>query len=177
MRIFSSGGGVQSTAALILSARGEIDYPVHIFSNVGEDSEHPDTLIYVNEVIKPYAKKIGIEFIEVQKRRWGKYEHQTIYGEIYRRKRSVLIPARMSNGAPGNRTCTGDFKIRVVDKWIAEHDGRGKEVHVGLGITTDEIHRTRMHDPKEVRGFTKHITLPFDRSDVLKNGLSEFDRR
>lgn len=160
MRIFSSGGGVQSTAALILSAQGEIDYPVHIFSNVGIDSEHPDTLAYMEDVIKPYAKKHGVEFIEVQKRWMGKHEKQTIYGEIYRRKRDTVIPVRMSNGAPGNRTCTVAFKIRIVDKWIAENGGKGKDIYVGLGITIDEIHRARLRDPEIVRGFTKHLSYP-----------------
>ena len=45
LRFFSSGGGKQSIAALVLSAQGLINYPVHIFCNVGDDSEHPDTKI------------------------------------------------------------------------------------------------------------------------------------
>jgi hypothetical protein len=41
LRFFSYGGGVQSTAALVLAAQGKIDYPVFLFANVGDDSEHP----------------------------------------------------------------------------------------------------------------------------------------
>lgn len=44
IRAFSYGGGVQSTAALVLAAQGIIDYPLFLFSNVGDDSEHPGTL-------------------------------------------------------------------------------------------------------------------------------------
>ena len=161
MRIFSSGGGVQSTAALVLAVQGKIDYPTFVFANVGNDSEHPDTLAYIEEIAKPYAGKNGIEFIEVQKRRMGKYEKQTVLGEAYRRKRSVPIPARMSNGAPGNRTCTVDFKIKIVDKWVAEHGGKDSElVTVGLGITTDEIHRAKHRPIAKVRGFQKEIAYP-----------------
>lgn len=41
MRVFSFGGGVQSTAVLVLSAHGVLPYKQFIFSNVGDDSEHP----------------------------------------------------------------------------------------------------------------------------------------
>lgn len=41
LRVFSFGGGVQSTAALVLAAQGEIDFTAFIFANVGADSEHP----------------------------------------------------------------------------------------------------------------------------------------
>lgn len=33
LRAFSSGGGIQSVAALILSAKRVIDFPLHIFAN------------------------------------------------------------------------------------------------------------------------------------------------
>jgi len=50
LKAFSFGGGVQSTAALVLAAQGRIDYHTFLFCNVGEDSENPDTLTYVQEV-------------------------------------------------------------------------------------------------------------------------------
>ncbi len=160
MKIFSSGGGVQSTAALVLAAQGKIDYPVFVFANTGDDSEHPDTLDYVNNVSIPFAKKNEIGFIVRQKRRMGKYEHQTILGEVHRRKRSVPIPARMSNGKPGNRTCTIDFKIRVIDKFIAEELQHNGSVTVGLGISTNEIQRAKNRNPEKIRGFIKTIEYP-----------------
>lgn len=169
MRVFSSGGGVQSTAALVLSAQGVFDFSTHVFANVGDDSENPETVEYVKDVIRPYAEAHGVEFIEAHKKRQGKYEQQTILGEIYRRKRSVVIPARMSNGAPGNRTCTIDFKIRVVDKWVAENGGRGSDVFIGLGITTDEIHRARFAPPEAVRGFTKNLVYPFIEQSITRS--------
>ncbi len=160
MKVFSSGGGIQSTAALILSAQGKIDYPVFIFANTGDDSENPETLDYVRSISVPFALEHGIAFYEVQKRRLGKHEHQTLLGEIYRRKRSVPIPARMSNGAPGNRTCTVDFKINIVDKFIAEELKHNGSATVGLGISTDEIHRAKKRDAIKTRGFIKSIEYP-----------------
>lgn len=45
MRVISYGGGVQSTAMIVLAAQGKLG-PVTdaIFANVGDDSEHPQTL-------------------------------------------------------------------------------------------------------------------------------------
>ena len=43
-RYFSYGGGIQSTAALVLAAQRVIEYPVFVFCNVGADSEDPATL-------------------------------------------------------------------------------------------------------------------------------------
>lgn len=117
-RVFSSGGGLQSTAALVLAARGIIDYPTFLFCNVGHDSEYPATLQYVREVAMPYAQKHGINLIELQK-----CDRDGVPVTLYQRltkpeSKSIEIPVRMSgSGAPGNRNCTYNFKIAVVDKW------------------------------------------------------------
>jgi 3'-phosphoadenosine 5'-phosphosulfate sulfotransferase (PAPS reductase)/FAD synthetase len=50
LRAFAYGGGVHSTAALVLAAAGRIDFPVFLFANVGDDSEHPATLRYVRDL-------------------------------------------------------------------------------------------------------------------------------
>lgn len=143
MRTFSSGGGVQSIAALVLSAQGKIDFPTHLFCNVGADSENPDTLEYVYNVAMPYAKANGIEFIELKKvRRSGEVE--TLVGRIYSARRSVPIPARMSNGAPGRRTCTSDFKIILMARWLKQRGATPEQpAIIGLGISLDEMHRAR----------------------------------
>jgi 3'-phosphoadenosine 5'-phosphosulfate sulfotransferase (PAPS reductase)/FAD synthetase len=67
VRAISYGGGVQSTALLVLAAQGEIDYPVALFANTGDDSEHPATIRYLREVATPYADAHGIELVELQR--------------------------------------------------------------------------------------------------------------
>lgn len=135
--VFSYGGGVQSTAALVLAAQGRIDFPCFVFANVGEDSENPETLTFVHERAMPYAERHGIELVELFKKRKGKTE--TLYQRIYSTDRSIPIPARLQTGAPGNRTCTTDFKVHVIDRWL-KSQGRLR-VQIGLGISIDEIHR------------------------------------
>lgn len=152
LRAFSYGGGVQSTAALVLAARGEIDYPLFCFANVGEDSEHPDTLRYVAEIARPFADANGIELVELRKTtRDGR--PQTLLQRISASKRSVPIPMRMgADGAPGNRTCTAEFKIRVVEKELKRR-GATKEQRatVGLGISLDEFHRAGTPEDKRMK--------------------------
>lgn len=165
IRAVSYGGGVQSTALLVLAAQRRIDFPLFLMANVGEDSEHPDTLTYVREVAAPFAAEHGIELVMLDRvKRDGTVE--TLWSRLMDRRscsrckgtgvipadpevhigpawpdavaaglsvgatvpcpkcegegdvesRSLPIPVRMSNGAPGNRSCTADFKIKVIGK-------------------------------------------------------------
>lgn len=148
LRTFSYGGGVQSTAALVLAAQGKIDFPIFVFSNVGDDSEHPTTLEYVNAIAKPYAAANGIELVELRyTQRNGK--QPTLYQVIIGDNRSIDIPMRVSNGAPGNRSCTEDFKIKVIDRWL-KVNGATKDMPavIGLGISLDEFSRMRTDDSR-----------------------------
>lgn len=152
LRVVSYGGGVQSTALLVLAATGRIEYPTFLFANVGDDSEHPATLRYVRDVAMPYAAAQSIALHELDRvRRDGTTE--TLYGRLTREgSRSVDIPVRMSNGAPGNRSCTADFKIRVIGKWLRVHGATPDDpATVGVGISVDEIHRAnnRRVEPHE----------------------------
>jgi hypothetical protein len=147
VRAFSFGGGVQSTAALVLAADRRIDFPLFVYANVGDDHE-PETLRYVREVAKPYADEHGIELVEVE--RGG--VNKSLLHKIERLETSVPIPMRMDgSGAPGNRTCTQDFKIEPVARLLKAR-GATKEhpAIIGLGITVDEIQRVRSAYDKRV---------------------------
>lgn len=125
LRITSYGGGVQSTSLLVLAAQGKIDHRTFLFCNVGDDSEHPDTIKYVHEIAIPYAKEHGIELVELQKTRLG--QPDTLYQELIRPgSRSIGIPVHMFNGGPGTRRCTANFKIKVVDKELKRRDTTGE---------------------------------------------------
>lgn len=147
IRSFSFGGGRQSTAALVLAAQGvpELAGRVFLFANVGEDSERAETLRYVEEYAKPFAADHGIEFHELRKiSTRGKYKGQvqTVYGRLTGSTGSIGIPVRMSNGAPGNRNCTVDFKIKVCAAWLkAQGATVADPAMIGIGFTWDELHR------------------------------------
>jgi len=145
LRTFSYGGGWQSTAALVLAAQDRLDYRVFVFANVGDDSEYPGTLSYFHQVAVPFANAHGLELHEVRRaRRDGNAE--TLYGRLTRPgSRSLPIPVRMPDtGAPGTRSCTADFKIRVVAAWQRALGATSADPAVtALGITLDEIGRAR----------------------------------
>lgn len=149
MRAFSYGGGVQSTAALVLAAHGIIDFPVFLFANVGDDSEDPKTLAYVNQYAKPYAALHGIQLVELRReRRDG--TTGTLYADLTREEsRSVPIPVRMANGAPGTRNCTANFKIAVIGRWLkARGASKDSKATVGIGISLDEVGRVNARKAK-----------------------------
>lgn len=144
LRVMSFGAGIQSTAMLVLAAQREIDFPVALFANVGDDSEHPATLRYLREVAMPYAAAHGIELTEVRRtKRDGTTE--TIYGRLTRTGgASIPIPVYFSGGVPGTRACTSDFKIRVVRRELLRRGASASlPAVVGLGISVDELHRAR----------------------------------
>lgn len=125
LRSISYGGGVQSTALLVLAAQKRIDYPLFLMANVGDDSEDPRTLEYVTNTAAPYAADHGIELQVLNRlRRDGSTE--TLWGRLMKEEsRSLPIPVRMSNGAPGTRSCTSDFKIKVVARELKRRGAHG----------------------------------------------------
>src|ERR1700690_4098828 len=78
LRVVSFGGGVQSTALLVLAARGLIDFQTFLFANVGDDSEYPGTLCYVREVSIPYAEQHGLSLIELRRVRRDDHEESLL---------------------------------------------------------------------------------------------------
>lgn len=176
IRTVSYGGGVQSTALLVLAAQGVIDFDVFLMADVGADSEHPDTIRYVAEVAKPYAAAHGIELRELQRVPVkGKFAGQveTLWGRLmHPESRSLPIPVRMSNGAPGTRSCTADFKIRVIAKELKRLGATKEEpAIVALGISVDEIERAKPgidpQSPIQQRVYPL-LDLGLHRSDCVK---------
>ena len=168
MRIFSYGGGVQSTAVLVLASQGKVQYNHFLFANVGEDSEYPDTLEYFKDVALPFAKRHGLDLQEVLKYRNNKLD--TLRTLVMENNRDIPIPAYLNSGAPGNRKCTYRFKIRVIDRWVKDHRNGFNNFVVGLGISTDEIQRARSKDPDEVyKGLWKVIEYPLIDLRISRN--------
>lgn len=167
-RVFSFGGGVQSTAVLVLAAQGKVQYDEFIFSNVGNDSENPATIEYVETYTKPFAEKHGIKFTEIQKTIFGK--PVSLYEHLVADNRTIAIPTYLASGAPGNRICTTDWKVMAIAKYIRESGHR--EAVIGLGISTDEIHRAHSFptEGKKVSGIVEHVEYP-----LIDLGISRAD--
>lgn len=163
--VFSCGGGVQSTACLVLAAQGVIPYRTFIFANVGNKSEEPRTLTYVSHHLKPFAAQHGIQWIDLQRtRRDGTLVD--LYEDLHRPVRAINIPVRMANGSPGNRNCTVEFKIKPIARWVKKN---APGCILGKGISTDEPHRATPSRESDV--YTSAyplIELGLSRQDCLR---------
>lgn len=146
LRTVSYGGGVQSTALLVLAAQGRIDFSTFLFANTGDDSEHPDTLRFVREVAMPYAADHGIDLHELRfafQRGAKKGQEETLMARLNRGDRSIPF-RRFKDGPPMSRSCTTDFKVRVVARWLKEHGATAETpATVALGISVDEMQRAK----------------------------------
>lgn len=153
-RAFSFGGGRQSTAALVLAAQGRLDVDLFVFANVGNDAENPDTLEYVEHYAKPFARDHGIELVEVQ-RSFRDGRNPSLYQYTLRAERSFPLPMRMANsGGPAVRTCTVDWKIRVIARYLKRERGWPTPWITQLGISWDEAHRMRDPEQRDVGDYT-----------------------
>lgn len=162
--VFSCGGGVQSTACLVLAAQGRIAYRTFIFANVGHKAENPATLKYVDQVLKPFAAANGIEWVDVM---WVDRQgrQRDLYDDLFEQERSINIPAYMPGGMPGNRKCTEYFKIKPIARWIKAN---APGCTLGKGISTDEPHRAT--PSRESDGYFSAyplIELGISRADCL----------
>ena len=169
-RFISYGGGVQSSAMIVLVALGEIaPITAALYSNVGDDSEHPATNAYVREIMTPWAAERGIEVVELQ-RTLRDGTPQTLWSRIMDYEGEALrepIPVFGWSGAPMSRSCTADHKIKVLGKYVK---GRvPKEdlpASVLIGISTDEFQRANRgkNEPWEERQYPL-IDLGLNRQD------------
>jgi hypothetical protein len=176
IRTISYGGGVQSTALIVLATQGKLEpimggeLTAALFANTGDDSEHPATLKFVREIMVPWAQDKGIAIHELNRRtKDGNIE--TLWGRAtHPEKRSLPIPVRLSNGAPASRHCTVDFKIKVLQKWIKQNGATAEDpAVVAVGISTDEMHRANnKSDAKFERRVFPLLELGLSRTDCVK---------
>ena len=172
IRSISYGGGVQSSAMIVLAVQGHIDADVGLFANVGDDSEHPATLAYVRDVMVPWATghKFPIHELRKVNVRGAHVGEETLWNRLMRpESRSLPIPIRMSNGAPGTRSCTADYKIGVIGSWLRKHGATAADpAIVNIGISTDEIERAgRGRDASYERRTYPLLDLGLSRNDCM----------
>lgn len=195
IRAISYGGGVDSTALLVLAAERVLDLPLVLFSNVGDDSEHPATLAYVRDHARPYAEAHGLEFLEIRKRPKG--TEKTLYQTITEPgSRTIGIPARLQpSGAPVQRSCTVTFKIaRIVAILKQRGASPSSPALTALGIDYDELERMRnagvllspeglpVEDPTcgtvwRTRDAFQHLAYPLVHLKLGRGGCEEVIRR
>lgn len=153
-QVLSYGGGVQSTAMILMIRDGMLEKPdLIIFADTG--SERPETLHLVENIIQPIIKEMGIDF-RIATSHLGRLD------DYYREAAALPII--------GTRHCTAKFKIRPIRRIIREYVGNGRGVALAqawLGITTDEAHREGESDVKWVANRYPLLEMDISREDCV----------
>lgn len=122
-QVLSFGGGVNSTAILVLAKQQKIKLDLVVFSDTG--AEMPETYQYLNDVVLPYCKTHNLEFVTVGS--------PTLYMDYFSKK---IIPYRMF------RSCTDKYKIRPITAYLKKRYG-SKNYDIILGIDAGETQRAK----------------------------------
>jgi hypothetical protein len=156
LRVLNLGAGVQSTTLYLWALDGHLQIDRAIFADTGDEPEavyqHLELLRSLNgpeiEVVKPFSTSLSDNLIHGIKADEGSEN----LPEFVKRTNTVIsIPTFLSNesrGGMGRRQCTGEFKIKPIERRIRELCGlvpgqRSKEpvaVQI-MGLSFDEPKR------------------------------------
>jgi hypothetical protein len=154
LQVLSFGGGVQSTAMILMILDGKLRKPdIIIHSDTG--SEMPYTYELIDK-IKPLIDKMGIPF-EIVTSHHGKLH------EYYKSKSTVPVV--------GIRSCTVNFKIlpqrRFIRKIVGNKNGK-LLAECWLGITTDESRRKIDGELKWIKNKFPLLDLGISRKECIE---------
>lgn len=137
MTVWSSGGGIQSTAIAVLICQGKLPKPDYAFmADCGYETEQ--TYEYCETVLKPKLAEVGVKYEMVKSSDY--VDVQLINPAGY-----CNLPAFRKNpdGTVSHFSthCNSTWKQQVMRKWLRE---KGVEKAVDwVGISTDEKRRAR----------------------------------
>ena len=141
-KYLSYGGGVNSTACIVLWDRGLLDYDEAIYVDHGCD--WPETREYVQMM----AERFPITILEPEVEGYSNlYEYAAHYN---------MIPSRL------RRWCTNKFKVRVINKYIE------RPCFSLIGFSVDESKRAKISTEDGVENRFPLIELEIDREGCKK---------
>ncbi len=157
INIVSFGAGQNSTAMIIMMKNEGIRIDEIIFAETG--NEMPETYIFLKE-FKRWCKKNSLKYTTVKSKLGDLKKH-------YEEKK--IIPYRMF------RSCTDKFKVRPIHKYLKEKYGT-KQINIFMGIASDEKHRAKLKERKNVTYLYPLIEKEIDRKGCIeiikKEGMS-----
>ena len=161
-QIWSSGGGVQSTAIAALIVQGKLPRPdLAVISDT--ERELSTTWDYMDAVTLPALASVGVTLHRVKK---SKYATVDLYGG--EDGKSLLIPAFTTQGDEVGKLpgfCSNEWKFRVVQRWATREHGVTAAT-LWMGISTDEDSRASFPTGKWEKRYPL-IELNRSRADCL----------
>lgn len=147
-RILSFGGGVNTTALMVLIGRGDVHADAAVFADT--QGEWPETYTYITEIAEPYLRSINLPF------------HRVTAGSLYddhHKKRIIPYVAF--------RSCTDKFKVRPIRQWVRDElDGVATLL---LGIDAGETRRIKTSSASADISFEYPLVeLGIDRAGCVK---------
>lgn len=161
--VWSSGGGIQSTAIAALIYKGILPKPdFSIMVDTGYESEK--TIRYIREVIIPKMEEIGVTFVLLPTERYYS-------ANIFDKNDGLNIPAfrRNPDGSVSkfSTRCNNTWKVKVMHKYLREHGV--KRCVNWVGISTDESRRGYKNTGLQwIRNAYPLLDLGYDREACLR---------
>lgn len=123
------GAGVQSSALLIMSDRGDCGIPKADVAVFADTQDEPK---WVYENVERLRSLVSIPIVTVTK------------GQLSQAGSRSFVPFFTQGGGMTRRKCTSEFKIGPIQKWARVNGATAKKPFTAmLGITVDEAHRMK----------------------------------
>jgi hypothetical protein len=151
IQVFSNGGGVQSTAIIVLIAQNRIPKP-DLVVMVDTEREKTDVLKYQDENIIPLCREIGVEYVRVKKSQYTKHDILLVSCETVLPGFFTVLNDR--NGKSPS-FCSAKWKQEVFQRYLTERYGQESKrgFDVSMGISLDEYRRVKVTEGKWQRKY------------------------
>lgn len=154
IEIFSHGGGTQSAAITALIVQGRLPKPDYVCI-VDTERERSTTWEYLDAVIRPALKTVGIDVHRIRKSEWGsRPEHGLDW--LSHNRNTVLLPAFSNQtGVAGKLLgfCSKTWKVETQQRYVRQVLGvPTNQQRNWIGFSINEVRRAvRMQAGEEYR--------------------------
>lgn len=175
VEIFSHGGGTQSAAITALIVQGRLPRPDYVCI-VDTERERSTTWEYLDAVIRPALRTVGLEVHRIRKSEWGsKPEHGKDW--LSHNGNTVLLPAFTNQTGESGKMpgfCSKTWKVETLQRYCREEFGIPTDKQKSwIGFSLDETTRAlRMMDGKRFKNglvyFPLIHTVPLRRARAIE---------
>lgn len=146
--IVSYGGGTQSTALILMALNGEYNLPRPDFGVYADTGGEPE---FINEYVRyfiDYVKqKYDFDIFIVKRKGVGLAENLMSEPKTSKQGNTYInsiIPFYVKGMGMLKRSCTSDYKVIPVERFIKSKINKGEKIRQWMGISFDERQRVKI---------------------------------